>query len=80
MVDIAPPICRHLFDEVSVSPFNNRVVFKSAADLSLYWKSHALFDAAIEEEFDRLAQRHFALNDSFVNTKGGVGVSAMAAA
>jgi len=76
MEETSPDICKNIFDEVTVTKFENSVVFPDANSVLTYWKSHNLFDETIVAEVERRVKQHFETYGEFLNTKRGIGILA----
>jgi ubiquinone/menaquinone biosynthesis C-methylase UbiE len=71
-----PEWARELFDDVTVSRFENRVTFDSAEAMHSFWTSHNLYDEELEADFMAAANRHFSQAGKFQYVKRAVGIKA----
>lgn len=72
----APRIVEPLFAEHQSFAFENPLSFDSAAALYDYWTSYNLFDADLEADFLRQAERHFRSESQFTTVKRVRGILA----
>ncbi len=69
------PELKNQFKTISKDIFVNPLSFPSSNSLIDYWKSYALYEPHIEEEFIKKVQSHFSKNNAFVTTKKILGVT-----
>ena len=77
MEETAQHLAHKIFDVVSVSRFQNPIVYPKPNDVIQYWRNHNLFDAALENQFVRVVQNQFVNDGSFENSKRGIGIKAV---
>ena len=70
------PELENQFKILSKDIFVNPLSFPSVNSLIDYWKSYALYEPHIEEEFIKKVELHFSKNNTFVTTKKILGVVA----
>ncbi len=70
------PELENQFKILSKDIFVNPLSFPSVNSLIDYWKSYALYEPHIEEEFIKKAELHFSKNNTFVTNKKILGVVA----
>lgn len=76
MEDELPRWARDLFDEVTISKFENVVSFDSVEAMHSFWSSHNLYKEGLEAEFKTAADRHFRDAREFHNVKRVIGIKA----
>jgi SAM-dependent methyltransferase len=69
MEETAPPLFSRHFEDVSMTTFENPVVFPTPDDLVRYWRSYHLYSPAHEDAFAEAARAHFAREGRFMTRK-----------